>query len=59
MKRTNRDKRLAALITTWAVLFVLAVGYIGYCNSEGQNQLEKHRLMKQTQLLQLEELEEK
>ena len=51
MKRTNKDRKVAALITAWGILFVLAVGYIGYCNSE------KNRLMKQSQLIQLMELD--
>lgn len=59
MKRSNKDKRLAALMAAWGVLFVLAVAFIGYCNSEGNNQPEKLQLMKKAQLLQLIELEEK
>ena len=54
MKRTNKDRKVAALITAWGILFILAIGYIGYCNS---NQPEKNRLMKQSQLIQLMELD--
>ena len=39
------NKRIGVAIS-WGILFILAIGYIWYCTSQGQNQQEKFQLMK-------------